>query len=356
MTLKLMYGIRQFQGKTFKDLEEVFIKLSQGQDPDTLFITCSDSRIDPNVITHSKPGDLFIARNVGNIVPPYGVACSEAAAIEYAIEALKVKEIIICGHSQCGAMKGLLTPNLENAFPVVANWLTHARPVINQIEEQFSNTEIDYDLKLKATIEYNILTQIEHLKSYPSIIKKLNQQEITIHGWYYEIKTGEIFIYESQQKQFIPLEKSFNKAINDKIIMLTEDIAMHYLELQAHPKTSADYLRLMHLFNQLSFNIKPIWAAIKDKLAERIWQELSFMFTNKNDVKFIELINKTVNHKLKNLDFLRKEVIESAGYQDYCRQQLFSPRFFTTTPARPVSAPNNAVFSDTDLSRHNSIH
>ncbi len=353
-----MYGIQQFQGKTFKKLEEVFTQLSQGQNPDTLFITCSDSRIDPNAITRSKPGDLFIQRNVGNIVPPYGVASSEAAAIEYAVEALKVKEIIICGHSQCGAMKGLLTPNLETTLPAVATWLTHARPVLDKIEKQFDvgNTESDPYLKLKATIEYNILTQIEHLKSYPAVMKRLNQQEITIHGWYYEIKTGEIFIYEPNQKQFLPLEDAFSTAFEEKITTLTENIAMQYLQSQAQPKTATDYSKSIHLFNQLYSSIKPIWPAIRDKLVEAIWPELKFMFSDKNDATFIELINNTVNHKLKNLDSLRKEIMGSAGYQDYCHQQLLSSSFFIINSAKsPIPVSKNTVLSDNNLSSPNSL-
>ncbi|STX52390.1 carbonic anhydrase [Legionella busanensis] len=358
MILKLMYGIQQYQGKTLKKLAELFAQLSQGQNPDTLFITCSDSRIDPNAITRSKPGDLFIQRNVGNIVPPYGVAGSEGAAIEYAVEVLKVKEIIICGHSQCGAMQGLLTPNLETTLPAVATWLTHARPVLDKIEKRFDigNTKSDPNLKLKATIEYNILTQIEHLMSYPAIMKRLNQQEITIHGWYYEIKKGEVYIYEPNQKQFLPLEDAFNAAFEEKIATLTENIAMQYLQSQAQPQTATDYLKLMHLFNQLKFSIKPIWAAIKDKLVEGIWPELKFMFSDKNDTVFIELINNTINHKLKNLDSLRKEIMTSAGYHDYCHQQLLSSNFFITNSVKsPMLASNNPVLSDNDLTSPNSL-
>src|SRR5947209_7832704 len=115
---KLIQGIHRFQQESFRPLQSLFEQLSKGQNPETLFITCSDSRIDPNLLTRSKPGDLFILRNAGNIVPPQGAACGgEAATIEFALAALAVKDIIICGHSLCGAMEGLLQPEKLASLP-----------------------------------------------------------------------------------------------------------------------------------------------------------------------------------------------------------------------------------------------
>src|SRR5579863_8006780 len=124
---KLIQGIHQFQGKSFLPLQGLFEQLAKGQNPETLFITCSDSRIDPSLLTQSKPGDLFILRNAGNIIPPHGAGNGgEAATIELAVTALGVKDIIICGHSHCGAMHALLKPERVAALPAVASWLTHA--------------------------------------------------------------------------------------------------------------------------------------------------------------------------------------------------------------------------------------
>src|SRR5215469_7034592 len=124
---KLIQGIHQFQQESFRPLQGLFEQLSKGQNPETLFITCSDSRIDPNLLTRSKPGDLFILRNAGNIVPPHPAASGgEAATIEFAVAALGVKDVIICGHSHCGAMKGLLEPETIAPLPAVASWLSHA--------------------------------------------------------------------------------------------------------------------------------------------------------------------------------------------------------------------------------------
>ena len=124
---KLIEGIHQFQEENFRPLQGLFEKLSRGQNPETLFITCSDSRIDPNLLTQSQPGDLFILRNAGNIVPshggPYG---GEVATIEFAVAGLGVKDIIICGHSHCGAMMGLLQPEMVANLPAVSSWLSHA--------------------------------------------------------------------------------------------------------------------------------------------------------------------------------------------------------------------------------------
>ena len=124
---KLIRGIHRFRTEDFRPLQGLFEHLATGQNPETLFITCSDSRIDPNLLTRSKPGDLFILRNAGNIVPPHrATSGGEAATIEFAVAAIGVKDIIICGHSHCGAMKGLLEPDTIAPFPAVTSWLSHA--------------------------------------------------------------------------------------------------------------------------------------------------------------------------------------------------------------------------------------
>ena len=124
---KLIQGIHQFQAKNFVPMQGLFEQLAKGQNPETLFITCSDSRIDPNLLTQAKPGDLFILRNAGNIVPPHGAGNGgEAATIEFAVAALGVKDIIICGHSHCGAMQGLLQPEQVASLAAVSSWLSHA--------------------------------------------------------------------------------------------------------------------------------------------------------------------------------------------------------------------------------------
>src|SRR2546421_6153305 len=135
---KLIQGIHRFQQETFRPLQGLFEQLAKGQNPETLFITCSDSRIDPNLLTRSKPGDLFILRNAGNIVPPHGATISgEAATIEFAVAALGVKDIIICGHSHCGAIRGLLQPEAVASLPAVAAWLSHAEATRRIVESNY---------------------------------------------------------------------------------------------------------------------------------------------------------------------------------------------------------------------------
>ena len=196
---KLLKGVHQFQTNYFTTHREMFEQLSQGQHPRILFITCSDSRIDPNLITQTEPGELFIMRNVGNIIPPYGAAAAgEGAAIEYAVEALGVKHIIICGHSHCGAIKGLLQlGNLAEQMPLVYDWLKYAEATRRIIKEHYK----DYQGEelLNAAIEENVMTQLENLRTYPAVHSKLYSGELDLHAWVYKIETGGVFVYSAQR-------------------------------------------------------------------------------------------------------------------------------------------------------------
>ncbi|HBB30711.1 MAG TPA: carbonate dehydratase [Cyanobacteria bacterium UBA8803] len=196
---KIFKGIHQFQTNYFTTHQELFERLSLGQHPRILFITCSDSRIDPNLLTQTEPGELFIIRNVGNIIPPYGAtAGGEGAAIEYAIKALGIKHIIVCGHSHCGAVKGLLqVGNLSQQMPLVYDWLKYAEGTRQIIEENYQDYEGE-DL-LNAAIEENILTQIENLRTYPAVHAKLYKGELEIHAWVYKIETGGVYVYSAER-------------------------------------------------------------------------------------------------------------------------------------------------------------
>ena len=154
---KLIEGIHHFQQTIFDTEKRLFERLAQGQQPLALFLTCSDSRIDPSLLTQTKPGELFILRNAGNIVPPFGaVSGGEAATIEYAVAVLKVKDIIICGHSLCGAMDGLLHPGHLDGLSAVNNWLTYAQATGRIIEENYGHVT-DKASRLTATVEENVL-------------------------------------------------------------------------------------------------------------------------------------------------------------------------------------------------------
>ncbi len=201
---RLVEGIHQFQETDFRPLQGLFEQLAKGQNPETLFITCSDSRIDPNLLTRSKPGDLFILRNAGNIVPPHGAANGgEAATIEFAVAGLGVKEVIICGHSHCGAMKGLLQPEQVASLPAVSAWLSHAETTRRIVKDNYRH--LDGDRLVTATVEENVLVQLENLRTLPAVASRLVRGDLHLHGWVYKIETGQVFAYDRESGQFLPI-------------------------------------------------------------------------------------------------------------------------------------------------------
>ncbi|MEU1314624.1 carbonic anhydrase [Streptomyces tibetensis] len=168
-----------------------FRKLAEGQYPEVLFITCSDSRVIPALITGARPGEIFELRNAGNIVPPYGrpVACGEAATIEYALEVLGVQDIVVCGHSHCGAMGALKSGDDLSALPGVDAWLRIARPELTSVLETAPD-----DPSLPEVSQGNVVNQLTALRSYPVVRQRLDSGRLRLHGWYYEVDTG--FVYE----------------------------------------------------------------------------------------------------------------------------------------------------------------
>jgi carbonic anhydrase len=201
---KLLKGLHKFQSSYFPENQEIFTELAEGQKPRVLFITCSDSRIVPHLITQSGVGELFVIRNAGNLVPPFGAANGgEGAAIEYAIHALGIEQVIICGHSNCGGMKGLINlEKIRNEMPLVYEWLKHAESTRRLIHENFPN--IKGDKLLAITIAENVITQIENLKTYPVIRSKIHQDKMTIYGWIYDIESAEVLAYDPVSDDFIP--------------------------------------------------------------------------------------------------------------------------------------------------------
>lgn len=200
---KLIEGLYEFQAGYFSSHKDLFEQLSQGQHPRILFITCSDSRIDPNLITQAQVGELFVLRNAGNIIPPFGAANGgEGAAIEYAIEALGIEQIIVCGHSHCGAMKGLLKiDSLAEKMPLVYDWLKHAEATRRLVKDNYSYLEGEELLEI--TIAQNVLNQLENLHTYPVIRSKVHQGKLSLHGWIYEIETGTVLAYDSVAHDFV---------------------------------------------------------------------------------------------------------------------------------------------------------
>jgi carbonic anhydrase len=200
---RLIAGIHQFQQEHFRDLHGLFRQLAERQNPDTLFITCSDSRIDPCLLTQSRPGDLFILRNAGNLVPPFGVNSGEAATVEYAVTALGVTDVVLCGHSGCGAMTGLLDPSALSTMPAVASWLQFAEATRRVMRENYAH--LQGEALLAATVEENVLTQLENLRTLPAVAAGVARGKVHLHGWVYRIETGEVFAYDPRAGQFVPI-------------------------------------------------------------------------------------------------------------------------------------------------------
>jgi carbonic anhydrase len=200
---KLIQGVHHFQANIFRSQRELFARLADGQNPDALFITCSDSRINPNLITQTEPGDLFIIRNAGNIIPPYGASDGgEGATIEFAVVGLGVKDLIVCGHSLCGAMEGLLNPESLGTLPLMSAWLKHAEATRWVVREKYE--ALGPEAKLNVTIQENVLRQLENLRTHASVAAGLAAGTLHLHGWVYKIETGEVFAYDPAIEQFAP--------------------------------------------------------------------------------------------------------------------------------------------------------
>ncbi|MCA9156336.1 MAG: carbonic anhydrase [Pirellulaceae bacterium] len=204
---KLVDGIHQFQRDIFSSRKRLFERLVNGQNPLALFITCSDSRIDPSLLTQTQPGELFIMRNAGNIIPPYGaVRGGEAATIEYAVSVLGVHDVIMCGHSHCGAMNGLLHPEQVEPLPAVRDWLGHAEATSRIIRENYRHIHAS-QARLTATVEENVLVQLENLRTHPSVAAALARDQLKLHGWVYKFETGQVFAYEPESGQFLSVDE-----------------------------------------------------------------------------------------------------------------------------------------------------
>jgi carbonic anhydrase len=206
---RLIEGVHKFRNEEFGNYRKLFRKLSQdGQNPHTLFITCSDSRVLAELITQSKPGDLFVVKNVGNIVPPAsakGDTNSTAAAIEFAMENLRVNDIVICGHSQCGAISALLgDTSIGETASHLRDWLQLAAPVRATMERNYTHLT-EAAARGNAAAQENVLFGLDNLYSYPCVQNRLAEGTLRLHGWFFKIATAELFAYSPETRQFAPL-------------------------------------------------------------------------------------------------------------------------------------------------------
>ncbi|MGM0952051.1 MAG: carbonic anhydrase [Pseudomonadota bacterium] len=191
----IVKGVLEFRKNVYPEHKDLFGELATGQSPEVLFFTCSDSRIDPNMMTGTNPGDLFICRNAGNIIPPHSNETGGmTASIEFAVAVLNVRHIIVCGHTDCGAVKGALDVQGLKGLPHVQEWLGHCRSAIEIVRERHSlphDEPLDSQY-LNEAIEENVLQQVQHLRTHPTVAAKLATGKIQIHGWVYDIRSGNI--------------------------------------------------------------------------------------------------------------------------------------------------------------------
>jgi len=201
---KLIDGVRRFYRGHFAENRPFFERLAaRSQQPIALFITCADSRVNPNLITQTDPGDLFLLRNAGNIVPPYGAGSSEAATIEYSLEVLGISDIIVCGHSQCGAIQALLDQQPLMHLPAVQRWCDHAEATRRIVRQKYGS-RLASEIAESAAQE-NVLVQLNHLQTHPAVAVRMNTGAVRLYGWYYDIAAGTISQYYTARSAFLPL-------------------------------------------------------------------------------------------------------------------------------------------------------
>jgi carbonic anhydrase len=203
---KLEAGIHHFQANYFATNRKLFERLAEkGQRPETLFITCCDSRVVPNLITTAAPGELFIVRNVGNIVPSVerGVMGGVSAAIEYAVEVLEIGNVIVCGHTNCGAIDAILHPERVDHLKYISKWMRESSRIPQLIEERYGY--LDGEARMMAAVQENVLVQLENLRSFDFVTRRLDAGVLKMNGWVFKIATGEVFDYDPVSEQFLRL-------------------------------------------------------------------------------------------------------------------------------------------------------
>jgi carbonic anhydrase len=199
---KLEAGIHRFQSTYFASNRGMFEKLAERQSPETLFITCCDSRVVPTLFTNTVPGELFIVRSVGNIVPSVtrGVLGGVSAAIEYAVEILQVPNIIVCGHTGCGAIDAILEPERTANLRFVSRWVAESASIPKLIQERYGS--LDGEARKNAAVQENVLLQLENLRTFDFVARRLDAGQLQISGWVFKIATGEVFDYDPASEQF----------------------------------------------------------------------------------------------------------------------------------------------------------
>ncbi len=205
---RILDGVVRFRSEVFERQRGLFELLARDpQSPQALFITCSDSRINPNLLTQTEPGELFILRNAGNIIPPNGATRGgEEATIEYAVSVLGIRNIIVCGHSHCGAMKALLDRNGASGLPAVRSWFHHAETTRRIVRASYSH--LSPEEQNARAIEQNVLVQMDNLRTHPSVATALSRGQLRLFGWVYVFERGEVLAHDPGSGRFLPIHEA----------------------------------------------------------------------------------------------------------------------------------------------------
>lgn len=210
---KLIRGIADFRQRVRPAYKDIFAQLALGQRPDCLFIACADSRVVPNMVASTDPGDLFVMRNVGNLVPPRGPDGaslgddSEWASIEFAVQSLGVSEIVVCGHSHCGAMDALARGRDKVGAPHLRSWLRHAEPALARLaDEDESHAHRPGGHSLDRLSQLNVLVQLEHIATYDAVRERVAAGRLRLHAWWFDVAQADVYAYEAARDAFVLID------------------------------------------------------------------------------------------------------------------------------------------------------
>lgn len=216
---KLIQGIVEFKKNLTDEKRALFAQLALGQKPDTLFIACSDSRVVPNLFASTNPGDLFVLRNVGNLMPPFEALTSDdsaAAVLEFSIFTLNIRDIVVCGHSECGAMQALVNGIHTSQCSHLELWLKHGEGALKQVR---NGVTLDPSLSEHNQLsQMNVLEQMKHISTYPFIKERIKKQQLRLHGWWFDIAQANVYCYENELNQFVLIDENEAKTIIKRML------------------------------------------------------------------------------------------------------------------------------------------
>lgn len=215
---KLIQGIVDFRKGLTEERREFFANLALGQKPDTLFIACSDSRVVPNLFASTNPGDLFVLRNIGNLIPPVDCTLqdnSASAVLEFSIFSLNVSDIVVCGHSECGAMIALARGFDSVSCPHVASWLKYGEESLNRVRKGMVINPLLSEHNQISQV--NVLQQMRHIEGYPFIRSRLKDKKLRLHGWWFDIAHADVYCYEPDLNQFVLIDEQEGRLISQRL-------------------------------------------------------------------------------------------------------------------------------------------